>query len=137
MKKILILLLFVLFTSTSGCYLLETKTDSATGKETTNLEALLTKVNTGIEVGAPAINTFVPGVGTIAGGIGGLLSLAGGLVTSIVIARKRGSALEAVIKGVQFAGNETTRDKIKEVSGALGIEPYLKSIVKYYFPTKS
>ena len=133
-SKILLPLLLVLLLASSGCYLLETKTDPTTGKETTNLETLLTKVDTGIKSGAPVINAFVPGVGTIAGGVGVLLSLIGGLTTSIVVAKRRGGALAAVIKGVQLANDEDTKNKIKEVSGALGVEPFLNKTYRKYFP---
>ncbi len=135
--KILIPLLFVLLISTSGCYLLETKTDSATGKETTNLEAILTKVNTGIEAGAPIVSAFVPGVKTIAGLAVGFLSLIGGTITSIVVAKRRGGTLAAVIKGVEIAGDGKTKTAIKYIAGALGYEPALNKLVKSYFPTKS
>lgn len=132
-KFILPLLLALLLTS-SGCYLLETKTNSA-GKEVTNLEAVLTKAQTGINTVSPVVNAFVPGAGTIAGGVGLLLALVGGLTTSIVIAKRRGGALAAVIKGVELASNADTKAEIKEIAGSLGVEPYLNKIIKKYYPT--
>jgi len=135
-SKILISVVFALLISTSGCYLLETKTDS-TGKETTNLEAILTKVNTGIESASPVINAFVPGVGTITGLAGGFLSLIGGMMTSIVVAKRRGGTLGAVIKGVEFANDAKTKESIRKIASALGYEPALNKLVKTYFPSNS
>lgn len=132
--KVLLPLIIVVLFSLPSCYLLETKTDPTTGKETTNLETLLTKVDTGIKSGAPIINALAPGVETIAGGVGVLLSLIGGLTTSIMVAKRRGRALAAVIKGVQLANDEDTKNKIKDVSGALGVEPYLHKVYRKYFP---
>ena len=56
-KKLVIPLFFAFVIATSGCYLLETKTNAtgATGKETTNLETLLTNINAGIETVSPTV----------------------------------------------------------------------------------
>lgn len=132
-NKILLLLLFACLISVSGCYLLDTKTNKA-GKEVTKLEDIFNKIEAGIKPVAPIVNTFVPGVGTIATGLGGLLGLIGSLVTSIVVAKRRGGALEAVIAGVEAASNKDTKVKIKEVAGVLGVEPFLNKIVKKYSP---
>lgn len=132
-SKILLPFVLVLLLAAPGCYLLETQID-ATGKETTKLEAVLDKVNDTIGVAAPIVNTFAPGSGVVAGGVGLLLSLVGGLVTSVVVAKRRGGALAAVVAGVEAAGNEETKTKIKEIAGSLGIEPLLNKIVKKYYP---
>jgi len=134
--RILLPIMFVACVSVPACNLLDTVTNS-TGKEVTKLEAVLDKAHEGINTVAPVANMFAPGAGTIAGGVGMLLSLIGGLTTSIVVAKRRGGALEAVIKGVQLADDEDTKNKIKAVSGALGIEPYLNKIYKGYFPKKT
>lgn len=132
-NKILLTLLFVCCIAMSGCYLLQTKTNPS-GKEVTNLESVLVKTQTGINTIAPIVNTFVPGVGTIATGFGGLLALVGGMVTSIVVAKRRGGALAAVIKGVETVSNKETKESIKEIAGSLGIEKYLNKAVKRIFP---
>ena len=38
-----------------------------------------------------------------------------------MVAKRRGGALAAVIRGVQLANDEDTKNKIKRVSGALGV----------------
>lgn len=131
--KILLPLLFVACVSVPACTLLDTVTNS-TGKEVTKLEAVLDKAHEGINTVAPVANMFLPGAGTIAGGVGLLLSLVGSTVTSIVVAKRRGNALQAVIKGVEIAASPTTKESIKEVAGNLGIEPYINRLVKKYFP---
>ena len=133
-NKILLPFLLTLLLAAPGCYLLETQTNVGTGEEETKLEAVLDKIEAAIGTTAPIVNTFAPGVGTIAGGVGVLLSLIGGLTTSIVVAKRRGGALAAVIKGVQLAGDEETKNKIKDVSGALGVEPFLNKTYRKYFP---
>lgn len=133
--KILLPFLLVLLLAAPGCYLLKTAVNPNTGKEETKLENVLDKVNATIGTAAPIVNTFVPGVGTIAGGVGALLSLVGSMVTSVVIAKRRGGALAAVIKGVETVSNKETKESIKEIAGTLGIEPYLNKVVKNYFPT--
>lgn len=132
-RKILLPLMLVLLLAAPGCYLLDTQTDS-TGKQTTNLEVALAKTVAVIGTVAPIANAFVPGVGTVAGGVGVLLSLVGGLVTSVIVAKKRGGALAAVVAGVESAGHKDTKMKIKEIAGDLGIEPFLNKIVKKYYP---
>ena len=126
--------LLILLLATPGCYLLDTQTNVETGKEETKLEAVMGKIEAAIGTTAPIVNTFVPGVGTIAGGVGVLLSLIGGLTTSIVVAKRRGGALAAVIKGVEVVSNEETKKSIKEIAGNIGVEKYLNKVVKGYFP---
>lgn len=133
-SKILLPFVLVLLLAAPGCYLLDTQTNVATGKEETKLEAVLDKVEAAIGTAAPIVNTFAPGVGTVAGGVGALLTLIGGLATSVVVAKKRAGALAAVVAGVEAAGNEETKTKIKEIAGDLGIEPFLNKIVKKYYP---
>lgn len=130
-----ILLLFILFCT--GCWLTDMKKDPVTGQDITNAEDITKKVQGAMIPAAPIANTFVPGSGIIIAGIATLLGLAGTAVTAIVKANRNGGALAAVIHGVQLANNEDTKAKIKSVAGDLGIEPYLKSIVKKYFPTKA
>lgn len=132
--KILLPVLFIACVSVPACTLLDTVTNS-TGKEVTKLEAVLDKAHEGINTVAPVANMFAPGAGTIAGGVGMLLSLIGGLTTSIVVARKRGNALSAVIKGVEEAVSPTTKESIKKIAGSLGVEPYLNKLVKNHFPS--
>lgn len=133
-SKILLLLLLALILASSGCYLLETQTNSTTGKEETKLEAVLDKVEAAMGTAAPIVNTFAPGVGTIASGVGALLTLVGGLVTSVVVAKRRGGALAAVIKGVETISNKETKESIKEIAGSMGVEKYLNKLVKGQFP---
>ena len=75
-----------------------------------------------------------PGVRTIAGLAGGFLAIVGGMVTNVVVAKRRGNALQAVIKGVEIADSPMTKESIKMVAGSLGIEPYINKLVKKYFP---
>lgn len=131
--KILLPLLFVACISVPACTLLDTVTNSS-GEEVTKLEAVLDSTKEGIDAGAPIVNTFAPGVGTIAGGVGLLLSLIGSTATSIVMAKRRGNALQAVIKGVEIVNSQATKDAIKEVAGNLGVEPYINKVVKKQFP---
>lgn len=107
-----------------GCDLFEVYKDSA-GVEHTKIGDITTTVGT-----ITPIANVIPGVGTIIGLVSGVVSLFGGMITSILIAKKRGSTLDAVIKGVELAGNADTKEKIKEVAGALGYEPYLNKLVK-------
>lgn len=108
MKKYLPFLFVAFVAVLPGCYLLDVKTDPVSGKEMTNLEAIAGKVSTGIATVSPVVNTFVPGTGTIAATGGGILSLIGGLVTSIVVARRRGN-------------------QIKEIARGFGYDPYAKT----------
>lgn len=132
--KILLPFLLILLLAAPGCYLLKTAVNPNTGKEETKLETVLDKVKDTMEITAPIVNTFAPGVGAIAGGIGALLSLVGGLVTSVVVAKKRGGALAAVIKGVETISNKETKESIKEIAGSMGVEKYLNKLVKGQFP---
>lgn len=134
-SKLLLPMLFAVLLTVPACGLLNTGIDPVTGKEKTKLENVLDKAKDVIDVSAPVVNAFVPGVGTIAGGVGMLMSLIGGLTTSIVVAKKRGNALTAVIKGVEIAANPTTKESIKEIAGSLGVEPYLNRLVRKYYPT--
>ncbi len=133
-SKILLPFLLILLLTTPGCYLLDTQTNVETGKEETRLEVVLDKIEAAIGKSAPIVNTFAPGVDTIAGGVGVLLSLIGGLTTSVVVARRRGGALAAVIKGVEAVSNKETKESIKEIAGNIGVEKYLNKLVKEYFP---
>lgn len=130
-----ILLVFLLFLT--GCWLTDMKKDPVTGQEITNAEDIAKKAQGAMEPAAPIANTFIPGSGTIIAGIAALIGLAGTSVTAIVKANRSGGALAAVIKGVDLINDKETKAKIKDVAGAVGIEPYLNKIVKKYYPTKS
>ena len=108
----------------TGCDLFEVYKDSA-GVEHTGIGDIAGTIG----VITPIANV-IPGVGTIISLIAGVVSMFGGMITSILIAKKRGGTLDAVIKGVELAGNEDTKAKIQEVAGALGYEPYLNKLVK-------
>jgi hypothetical protein len=109
----------------AGCSYLQPFTDTQ-GIVHTKAGDVLTTVGSGMQ----SIGTFVPGYGTFFSLIGGLVAAIGGGITAVMSARKNAGALDAVIKGVMNADNEDVENKIKEVAGALGYEPYLNSKVK-------
>ena len=91
-----------------GCSAFEPKVNE-TGVAYTDMENYL-KTTGGV---LQAAGTFIPGYGTLLAGFGGLLSVIGGSITSVIMVKKRGSALDTVIKGVNEASD--TYDKLKEV----------------------
>lgn len=99
-SRIFALLIVVAMLACPACALLETQTD-ATGKEVTTLESVLGTAKQGIGLAAPIANVVFPGAVTIAGGIGTILGLIGSTATAIVVARRRGKALKAVMHAAQ------------------------------------
>ena len=137
MRKYAIIFLCLVAMAGTGCYLTETKVDKITGQEITNMESITTQAQGYITPIAPIVNAVVPGSGLIIGGIVTLLGLIGTTTTALVKSHRKGGALAAVIHGVQLANDDDTKAKIKSVAGDLGVGPYLKSVVKKYYPTKS
>ncbi|MCC7212503.1 MAG: hypothetical protein IT451_11780 [Candidatus Brocadia sp.] len=124
MKSWRLLFLFVLL-MIAGCALVEPKVDSETGTTYTDLENYLRQAGLIMQ----SAGAFVPGWGTLVAGAGGLLSVIAGSITSVSMVRKRGSALDTVIKGV----NEGTKvfDEVKttllaEMKTVLKPEDYTK-----------
>lgn len=137
MQKYAILFLCLVCMAGAGCWLTDMKKDPVTGQEITNAEDIAKKAQGAMTPAAPIANTIFPGSGVIISGVALLLGLAGTTVTALVKSWRKGGALAAVIQGVEIVSDKDTKAKIKEISGDLGIEPYLKSIVKKYYPTKS
>ena len=120
----------------TGCNLADLKTDPVTQEEITVMEDITTKAQGYLTPVAPVANTFVPGAGIIISGVVLLLGLIGSTTTAVIKAKKNGNTLSAVIKGVELAGDPKTKEQIKDIAGALGVEPYLNKIVKKLYPIK-
>jgi len=135
--KYFLIVMFVFCVAVAGCNLADLKTDPVTQQEITVLEDITTKTQGYLAPVAPVANTIVPGSGIVIGGVVLLLGLIGSTTTAIVKARRNGSMLGAVIKGVQIAGDPKVKAQIKEIAGSIGVEPYLKKIVKGIYPSTS
>ena len=131
-----LIVMFVFCVAVAGCNLADLKTDPVTQEEITVMEDITTKAQGYLVPAAPVVNTFVPGAGIIISGVVLLLGLIGSTTTAVVKAKKNGNTLSAVIKGVELAGDPKTKEQIKDIAGALGVEPYLNKIVKKLYPIK-
>jgi len=131
-----LMVMFVFYVAVAGCNLTDLKTDPVTQEEITAMEDITVKAQGVIAPIAPIANTFVPGAGIFIIGISLLLGLIGSTTTAIVKASRNGNTLSAVIKGVEIAGDPKTKEQIKNIAGALGVEPYLNKIVKKSYPAK-
>jgi len=128
--------MFVFCVAVAGCNLADLKTDPVTQEEITVMEDITTKAQGYLVPAAPVVNTFVPGAGIIISGVVLLLGLIGSTTTAVVKAKKNGNTLSAVIKGVELAGDPKTKEQVKDIAGALGVEPYLNKLVKKLYPAK-
>ena len=154
MRKYRLAIVLIFLVVVVGCSAFEPKVNESTGVSYTDMENYL-KTAGGVLQSAGA---FIPGYGTILAGLGGLFSVIGGSITSVVMVRKRGNALDTVIKGVEEAAitfdkmseqlklnlkpedyakilpiieqATSIKDTIKKVADLLGTEPYLHSRVK-------
>lgn len=96
-KSWYLFILFALLTIT-GCALFEPKVNES-GQPYTDIENYLKMTGGALQ----RYGGLIPGWGAIAERIGELLILIGGGITSVVMVRRRGGALDAVIKGVNTA----------------------------------
>lgn len=132
MKRNLFLcaLVLILGIGFSGCQLFELRTN-ADGKQTTDFES---HAQTVANIGKVSASYLPQPIGLAVGGIATILGLIGTAATAVVVARKRGGALEAVIQGVEEANNPEVKKSIRNAAIDLGYQPYLEKVVEANTP---